>query len=472
MVRKRQPQLVPFFTVAVLATAAVLALAVEAPSIQQPLPTWSRPGEDWAAFLGPTANGRSQLTGILKPWPEAGPQQCWQLELGEGYCSPAVGQGVALVFDRVGNENRLRCLAAETGQFLWESRTPTDYTDMFGYDGGPRAAPVIVADRVVTYGAEGLLTCWSLRDGSQLWQVDTTAQYRVVQNFFGVAAAPIVFQPAGGQRQTLVIVQVGGSPPDAVPDDPQRLDLVKGLDSGLVAFDLATGGEVWRSGDELASYSTPVLATLAGESRLLAWMRNDLLLVDPATGRQLDSFRWRAEELFSVVAASPVVRGSQVLLSETYGPGSVLLSVTDDQFAEVRRDPARSRPRTALKSHWATPVLHKESLYGSTGRNAGDALLACADWKTGELRWAERGLGRASCTLVDGHLLVLGEFGDLLLVKATPDRCEVVSRCRLIDAVQGSDLLAPPCWAAPVIAHGYCYVRGAGRLVCLDLSGG
>jgi len=26
-----------------------------------------------------------------------------------------------------------------------------------------------------------------------------------------------------------------------------------------------------------------------------------------------------------------------------------------------------------------------------------------------------------------------------------------------------------PCWAAPVIAHGYLYLRGQGRLVCLDL---
>lgn len=472
MVRKRLMLLVPVLTVAILVTAAALVLAGEAPVTRERLPAWSRPGEDWRGFLGPTANGRSQFTGLLKPWPEAGPRQCWQLELGEGYCSPAVGRGVAVIFDRIGNENRLRCLAAETGRLVWESRTPTDYTDMFGYDGGPRAAPVIVADRVVTYGAEGLLTCWSLHDGSQQWQIDTTERYRVVQNFFGVAATPIIFQPAGNHRQTLVIVQVGGSPPDAVPDDPQRLDLVRGLDSGLVAFDLATGAEVWRSGEELASYSTPVLATIAGELRLLAWMRNDLLLVDPVTGRILDSFRWRAEELFSVVAASPVVRGGQVLLSETYGPGSVLLSVTDDQFTEVRRDPDRSRPRNALKSHWATPVLHGESLYGSTGRNAGDALLACADWRTGELRWAERGLGRASCTLVDGHLIVLGEFGDLLLVKATSDRCEVVSRCRLVDAGQGIDLLAPPCWAAPVIAHGYCYIRGAGRLVCLDLGDG
>jgi outer membrane protein assembly factor BamB len=161
-----------------------------------------------------------------------------------------------------------------------------------------------------------------------------------------------------------------------------------------------------------------------------------------------------------------------VLLSETYGPGSVVLAITDDRLVEVRRDPPRSRPRNALRSHWATPVLHEGLLYGSTGRNAGDALLACADWTTGELRWTERGLGRASCTLVDGHLIVLGEFGDLLLVKATPDRCEVVSQCRLIDAERGSELLAPPCWAAPVIAHGYCYVRGAGRLVCLDLLGG
>jgi hypothetical protein len=33
----------------------------------------------------------------------------------------------------------------------------------------------------------------------------------------------------------------------------------------------------------------------------------------------------------------------------------------------------------------------------------------------------------------------------------------------------GAELLVAPCWAAPVIAHGYLYVRGQGRLVCLDL---
>jgi hypothetical protein len=58
--------------------------------------------------------------------------------------------------------------------------------------------------------------------------------------------------------------------------------------------------------------------------------------------------------------------------------------------------------------------------------------------------------------LVDGHLLVLGEFGDLVLVKATPERYTEVSRARLVtvDGDRRQELLAPPCWAAPVIARG------------------
>jgi outer membrane protein assembly factor BamB len=127
-------------------------------------------------------------------------------------------------------------------------------------------------------------------------------------------------------------------------------------------------------------------------------------------------------------------------------------------------------------------VLHDGHLYGSSGRNAGDAQLVCTDWKTGDVRWSEAGLGRSSMVLADGHLIVLGEFGDLVLAKATPDSYSEVSRARLVAPVaetpgtarrgpqQGmSELLVAPCWAAPVIAHGYLYVRGQGRLVCLDL---
>lgn len=439
----------------------------------------TRPGEDWGTFLGPTGNGRSSLAGMAVPWPAAGPRIVWHSELGEGYCGPAVAQGRCVVCDRVGAEIRVRCLMAETGRELWQQRYPTDYVDTFGYDGGPRATAVIAGDAVITFGPEGRLECRSLSDGESRWRVDTAAVYHVVRNFFGVGTAPVVVDAAG---RRLVIVQVGGSPPGTTIPSPDRLDLVKGLDSGLVAFDLATGRECWRSSDQLASYSTPVIATIGGRDRLFAWMRNRFLVVDPGTGAVEADFHWRADELFSVVAASPVVVGDEILLSETYGPGSVLLAFGSEGLRKIRQDRGGSRPDRSLKAHWATPAFHDGHLYGSSGRNAGDAMLVCADWKTGAIRWAQPGLGRSSVVVVEGMLIVLGEFGDLVLVKAGPERYEEVSRTRLVAPVTGAtnvtrrvergprtDLLVAPCWAAPVIARGYLYVRGQGRLVCLDL---
>ncbi len=430
---------------------------------------WTRPGEDWSGFLGPTGNGRSELRDAVVPWAETGPGVSWTLELGEGYCGPAVSEGRAFVFDRIAGEERLRCVRAETGEVLWGEMSPTGYVDMFGYDGGPRSSPVLCDNRVITYGAEGMLACRRQVDGSLQWKVETGKEFHVVPNFFGVGASPVIYQKTSGSQNKLVIVQVGGSARGGSPANPQRLDLVKGLDSGLVAFDIENGREVWRTSSELASYSTPLLNTFDGEVRLLAWMRDRLLLIDPESGAIKDSFFWRAEELFSVVAATPVVHAAEVLLSETYGPGSVLLSIENDLFVERRRDSPGSRHRNSLRCHWATPVLHEGCVYGTTGRNSGDALFVCADWETGELHWKEPGLGRAGCTLTDGVLIVLSEFGELLLIKASKTTCEIISRCELEDRQSGGTLLNPPCWAAPVVAHGYLYVRGAGKLVCIDL---
>jgi len=452
----------------ILLTIAAAVAADEPPSLA------ARPGEDWGAFLGPTGNGRSGLAEMTIPWPAAGPPIVWHAAVGEGYCAPAVALGRAVVFDRVGRDIRLRCLHAETGKQLWEERYPSDYVDTFGYDGGPRAAPVIVGGRLLTFGPEGRLECRRLEDGGSIWRVETTADYHVVQNFFGVGAAPLVVEV--GDRK-LVVVQVGGSPPGLRPPSPERLELVKGLDSGLVAFDLETGREVWRTSDQLASYATPIVAPVAGGGRILAWMRDDFLVVEPADGKLLGRFRWRAEEVFSAIAASPVVAGNQVLLTESYALGSVLLDLeslaADRPLTALRQDRRGSRPDAALKAHWATPVLNEGYLYGQSGRNSGDSLLVCVDWKTGRVAWSEGGFGRASVALACGHLIVLGEYGDLALVRATPERYAEVSRARVVDergAGRPADLLAPPCWAAPVIARGLLYVRGKDQLVCLDLT--
>ena len=456
-----------FVAIALITPSSPLPAAEPAPAADLS----TREGEDWGTFLGPSGTGSSSLAGIASPWEANGPRVVWQAAIGEGYCAPAVAGGRAFLFDRVANRLRLRAVEAETGRPLWEAGREVVYTDSFGYDGGPRAQPVVAGHRVLTFGPDGRLECRAIIDGSLLWEVDTSATYHVVQNFFGVGTAPLVVGPlrVGVEERTLVVVQVGGSREGANPAAPERLDLVKGLDSGLVAFDIVSGAEVWRATNQLASYSVPVLVTIGGRPLILAWMRDELVAVEPATGKLLDRFRWRSDELFSVVAASPVVSGDQVLLSECYGPGSVLLALENDAFREVRRDKPGARPRQALKTHWNTPVLRDGYVYGSSGRNAGDAQLVCVNWATGVVGWSEGGLGRSSVTLVDDHLLILGEYGDLVLARATPEKYEEVSRVRPLDAASGRELLAPPCWAAPVIARGLVFVRGTGRVVCLDL---
>ena len=456
-----------FVAIALITPTSPLPAAEPAPAADLS----TREGEDWGTFLGPSGTGSSSLAGIASPWEANGPRVVWQAAIGEGYCAPAVAGGRAFLFDRVANRRRLRAVEAETGRPLWEAGREVLYTDSFGYDGGPRAQPVVAGHRVLTFGPDGRLECRAIIDGSLLWEVDTSSTYHVVQNFFGVGTAPLVVGPlrVGAEERTLVVVQVGGSREGANPAAPERLDLVKGLDSGLVAFDIVSGAEVWRATNQLASYSVPVLVTIGGRPLILAWMRDELVAVEPATGKLLDRFRWRSDELFSVVAASPVVSGDQVLLSECYGPGSVLLALENDAFREVRRDKPGARPRQALKTHWNTPVLRDGYVYGSSGRNAGDAQLVCVNWATGVVGWSEGGLGRSSVTLVDDHLLILGEYGDLVLARATPEKYEEVSRVRPLDAASGRELLAPPCWAAPVIARGLVFVRGTGRVVCLDL---
>ena len=81
--------------------------------------------------------------------------------------------------------------------------------------------------------------------------------------------------------------------------------------------------------------------------------------------------------------------------------------------------------------------------------------------------WRKPDLSRASLLLVDRHFVVLTEYGQLLLVRVNPKQYEEVARVDY--GHTGSHLLKYPCWAAPVLAHGLLYIRGAGRLLCLEL---
>ncbi|HEX3728065.1 MAG TPA: PQQ-binding-like beta-propeller repeat protein, partial [Pirellulales bacterium] len=207
--------------------------------------------------------------------------------------------------------------------------------------------------------------------------------------------------------------------------------------------------------------------------------RGGLVGFEPASGKVDFEFPWRAPVLESVNASNPVVVGDLVFISETYGPGSALLRVRPGEAKAVWTDAQRRRDK-AMQTHWNTAIYHEGYLYGSSGRHTGNAELRCIELESGKIMWSQPDLARASLLYIDGHLICLSEDGTLRLLRANPRRYDLVAEVMLRQkdaqpnefGFAGRQLLKYPAWAAPIVSHGLLYVRGADRLVCLELIPG
>lgn len=416
--------------------------------------------QDWTSFLGPGHDAVSGETLLARRWPDAGPRKVWSYRKGSGYTSPAIRGDRLVLFHRVGNEEELVCLDAVTGRHRWRTRWPTRYRDRFNYGNGPRASPVIDAERVYALGAEGVLVCHELTGGKQLWRRDLRRDYRARAEFFGFAATPLIL----GAR---LIVNVGA------PGGPC-----------VVGLDKLTGEQLWQAGGRWGrSYASPVPATIHGKLRVLVFAGGEsdpphggLLCIDPSNGKIDFRFPWRSKHHASVNAANPVVIGNRVFITASYETGGAMLEISTDFKPRLLWSSKR------FGAHWATPIHRDGHLYGFDGRHMKNAALVCFEVRTGKelwrrrLRWqvkqagrlVSRGLYRGNLLWVDGQFLCLGERGDLVRLALGRQGPRVLQRAALFDA--------PETWSVPVISRGLLYVSqhhagstGGPTLTCLDL---
>ncbi len=428
----------------------LLLVASASASAQEASPSWPR-------FLGPTFDG-VVAEGDFR-WTEE-PKLLWSLPVGDGYGIGSVADGKYFHFDAAGSApgesaERLRCVDLDDGNTVWSKTVTLQYNDLLGYEDGPRSSPTIAGDHVYTLGVAGKLTCRKVADGKVVWSVDTNEKYGVVQNFFGVGCSPLVL---GNE----LIVMIGGSPPEDQRVAPMRLDRVSPNGSAVVAFDRATGDQRWKCGDDLASYSSPRPIEIDGETYVLVFARDSLMLIDPRLGKVRWKFDHRASMLESVNAIVPVVVGNHVLISECYEVGSALLKITPDDHEVVWKDPPRDRRAQSLRAHWSTPVVINGQLYGCSGRNSPDSDFRCIDFKTGEVKWTDPRRIRSSVTRVGDRLLVFEERGTLQVVEPQTEGLKVIAEWELD--------LSFPCWAAPIVVGNKLILRGTSKVLCLELT--
>lgn len=442
-------------------TLSVVFAVVTAASAHSQSPEWPR-------FLGERFDGASASDGDDFDW-SIPPAAVWSLPVGDGYGLGAISGGQYFHFDgqydreRRQQTQRLRCVDMATGKTLWETESETAYQDMYGYEDGPRSGPTIDRGRVFVYGVDGLLECRNQVDGTLVWSLNASEEYGVVQSFFGVGGAPLIVGDA-------VIVMVGGSPAADAAIAPGRLDRVSPDNSLLVAFDVKDGTELWKCGDDLASYSSPRTIQIDGKTFVLIFARDHLMMVDPVSGSVNWKFRHRADILESVNAMVPLVSGDRVLVSECYDSGSVLLKVSVDGAEVVWQDPVGDRRRQSLRSHWSGPALVDGALYGCSGRNPVDSEFRCLDFDSGNVLWSAMPRKRSSVTRVGSHLLVWQERGALVVVRADKTKFDQVAEYDMTVPAGVMPGLSYPCWAAPIVVEDKLLIRGDRNVVCFQLA--
>ncbi len=392
----------------------------------------STPAGDWPQILGPTRNGIAQNEKLDSKWPQSGPKLIWQKDVGSGFAGIAVKGATAILFDRVRNEEVVQALSVTDGSTQWKKSFSTNYQPSFVNDDGPRCVPVIVGDRVILHGAGGQLTCLNLQSKKVIWSRDTHKDFGAPDGYFGAGSSPVVVDDK-------VVLNVGGARQQA----------------GVVAFDLKTGETIWKSTDEAASYSSPIVATVDDVSHLIVSARLKTFSLDPSTGnvRFEIPFGKRGP---TVNGASPVMVDDRLFLTASYRIGSVYAKVFAKRAEVVWEN------EEVMASQYTTPVSVGKYLIGIDGRqDGGPASLKCFDPQTRKVQWEESGFGYATLILADDKLLVMKTDGTLVMAAADTDEYKELGRARLMGGTTRS---------LPALSNGRFFVKNESELKCFQLG--
>ena len=115
-------------------------------------------------------------------------------------------------------------------------------------------------------------------------------------------------------------------------------------------------------------------------------------------------------------------------------------------------------------------MAHNGFLFGQFGIQQFDsptAQLKCIDMRTGQVKWSTNGFGRGGTLLVDDHLLVLSERGDLILAQPNTNAYTELARFLAIPNYFGD---TNKCWNTPAVAEGRVYIRSTSFGACYDLA--
>jgi outer membrane protein assembly factor BamB len=380
----------------------------------------------WTDFRGPNRDGKYEEMAIVTNWPAQGLPAVWKQPIGVGYSSFVVADGRAYTIEQRRRQEVATAYDLETGRELWAQGWNAEYSDETG--DGPRATPTWDSGRIYALGATGELRCLDAKSGAVVWGKNILRENGAENLPWAMAASPLIVDDK-------VIVLPGGSSGNSV-----------------VAYNKNTGAPVWKALNDRQGYVSPMLMTLAGRRQVVIVTSSRIVGLAPENGTLLWSTDWDTD--MGINVSQPLlVDQNRFFISSGYGKGAALIQIDGKGNSFSAR---ALWENINMKNKFNSSVLHQGYVYGLD-----EGILSCVDVNTGERKWKGGRYGYGQVLLASGHLIVMSDQGELVLVKASPDQHTEVAR---FSALQGKT------WNYPAIAGGRLFVRNANEMAAYNIG--
>lgn len=380
---------------------------------------------DWPRWRGANNDGVAQDTSWSHAWPLGKPKQLWTANVGTGFGSIAVADGAAYVMGHTDGQDAVYAFDAVTGKERWKHSYKCQLIDNL-HEGGPACTPTVDGERVYTVSKEGHFFCLTTAGGKVVWEANLATDLDAKVPTWGFACSPLVL----GDK---VIVEAGRT----------------------AAYDKLSGKLLWKSDKFYPGYGSPTTFSRGSETLVTTLNNEQLLVLNAADGREIARHPWKTA--YNTTAATPIAVAETIFISTGYNQGCALFKLAGDKLERVYEG-------KQMRNHFNSAVLWEGTLYGIDGQsdNPRACHLVAMDYKTGDVKWKQRGFGCGSLLIAAGKLVILSDKGELTIAKASPKEYQQLAQAPILEG---------KCWTTPALAQAHLYARNAtGKLVALSLK--
>ncbi len=414
---------------------------------------------DWPQYLGPNRDSTSPQKGLLRTWPENGPDVLWTVSVGRGYGGPVVKDGKIYLLDRddeVGDN--LRCFELAGGKELWNFAYDSPGSVMFP---GSRSVPTVDGNFIYSCGHNGELYCVNLNTHKPVWNKN------VWTDFGG--------KPNTGERG------FGGSPDKFPTWAISQCPLIYGdlliiasqaPKAGVVAYKKLTGEVAWKTPSlGLTGYVSPAIVKIDGQDHVVMITASGggrgapptpgtIVGIAPLTGDILWEY---ADWQCGIPIPSAVDAGdNKVLVVGGYELGAVMIKVE-------KKDDGRYGTTELFKTEefgdqTKPPILLNGHFYAQFGTNNTRDGLTCMTMD-GKILWKTKrdpDFNKGSMILADGLILATDGESTLYLIEPDPSGFKPLASAEVLEKGQN--------WAPLALADGKLLIRDQSRMLCVKVA--